>query len=248
MHRHRGFTLIELLVVIAMIAILAAILFPVFAQTREKARQAQCMSNLKQMGMAFLMYAQDYDDTLPPVGQPASEKGKPCSMLIGELLRPYQRANDVWRCLTNRKAWGAYQVWAQTLRFGPCSAERWQQETEISFVANVAVVAFGRSAVSLAEIEYPAETALTYDGIMTAPGGACGFLDVAIDGRHHGGLNVVWVDGHVKRLRARATGQSCTSMDGQPIRHYVVNEAGPYHGQRTLVGIPRQVNGKWELH
>ena len=59
--RKRGFTLIELLVVIAIIAILAAILFPVFARAREKARQASCASNLKQYGLAFLMYAQDYD-------------------------------------------------------------------------------------------------------------------------------------------------------------------------------------------
>ena len=65
-HRNRkGFTLIELLVVIAIIAILAAILFPVFAQAREKARQASCLSNVKQWGTGFMMYAQDYDETLP---------------------------------------------------------------------------------------------------------------------------------------------------------------------------------------
>jgi len=60
--RKKGFTLIELLVVIAIIAILAAILFPVFAQAREKARQASCISNLKQITLAMLMYAQDYDE------------------------------------------------------------------------------------------------------------------------------------------------------------------------------------------
>ncbi|MFQ6098945.1 MAG: DUF1559 domain-containing protein, partial [Armatimonadota bacterium] len=61
-HRTVGFTLIELLVVIAIIAILAAILFPVFSRAREKARQASCQSNLKQLALGFLMYAQDYDE------------------------------------------------------------------------------------------------------------------------------------------------------------------------------------------
>ncbi len=63
--QRRGFTLIELLVVIAIIAILAAILFPVFAQAREKARQASCLSNMKQHGLAILMYSQDYDELMP---------------------------------------------------------------------------------------------------------------------------------------------------------------------------------------
>jgi prepilin-type N-terminal cleavage/methylation domain-containing protein/prepilin-type processing-associated H-X9-DG protein len=64
-NRRQGFTLIELLVVIAIIAILAAILFPVFAQARAKARQTACLSNIKQLGTGLMMYAQDYDETLP---------------------------------------------------------------------------------------------------------------------------------------------------------------------------------------
>src|ERR1700756_3204363 len=68
MYRHRaaeGFTLIELLVVIAIIAILAAILFPVFAQAREKARQTTCLNNVKQIDLGMIMYQQDYDETTP---------------------------------------------------------------------------------------------------------------------------------------------------------------------------------------
>ena len=68
MQRNKGFTLIELLVVIAIIAILAAILFPVFAQARTKARQASDLSNLKQLGLGMLMYIQDYDELYNPVG------------------------------------------------------------------------------------------------------------------------------------------------------------------------------------
>src|SRR3569833_2553172 len=63
--RSTAFTLIELLVVIAIIAILAAILFPVFAQAREKARQITCTSNMKQIGLAMMQYVQDYDETYP---------------------------------------------------------------------------------------------------------------------------------------------------------------------------------------
>jgi prepilin-type N-terminal cleavage/methylation domain-containing protein len=88
----RGFTLIELLVVIAIIAILAAILFPVFAQAREKARQASCLSNERQMGLASLMYSQDYDETIlpwiTPTGQPRDTARRDRLTWV-HLLQPY---------------------------------------------------------------------------------------------------------------------------------------------------------------
>src|ERR671938_665535 len=76
--RSRGFTLIELLVVIAIIAILAAILFPVFAQARSKARQTAGLSNAKQLALAVLMYSQDYDETFPRTGYGGAANGDPC--------------------------------------------------------------------------------------------------------------------------------------------------------------------------
>jgi prepilin-type N-terminal cleavage/methylation domain-containing protein/prepilin-type processing-associated H-X9-DG protein len=94
--RH-GFTLIELLVVIAIIAILAAILFPVFAQARAKARQISCLSNQKQMGTAWMMYVQDYDETTPTIH---GTNWIPGGTRVAEylLLYPYQKNIGIWRC------------------------------------------------------------------------------------------------------------------------------------------------------
>jgi prepilin-type N-terminal cleavage/methylation domain-containing protein len=118
--RRRGaFTLIELLVVIAIIAILAAILFPVFAKAREKARQTACISNVKQIGMGWMMYVQDYDERFPPNNSPnapgsewmmrpgAAFPCKPCrpiNRVTGQpydprpFAQPYIKSNDLFKC------------------------------------------------------------------------------------------------------------------------------------------------------
>jgi prepilin-type N-terminal cleavage/methylation domain-containing protein/prepilin-type processing-associated H-X9-DG protein len=95
---HSGFTLIELLVVIAIIAILAAILFPVFAQAREKARASACLSNTKQLGLALQMYAQDYDETMPP-GNTVAGFNEPGVLpnFLGSLV-PYTKNLAIFVC------------------------------------------------------------------------------------------------------------------------------------------------------
>src|SRR5689334_1306707 len=95
----RGFTLIELLVVIAIIAILAAILFPVFAQAREKARQSACLSNMRQISSAMLMYAQDYDELFPPViARPTRAEKNLYLISWMHLLEPYTHNRGVFIC------------------------------------------------------------------------------------------------------------------------------------------------------
>jgi prepilin-type N-terminal cleavage/methylation domain-containing protein len=94
-----GFTLIELLVVIAIIAILAAILFPVFAQAREKARQTACLSNMKQILTAEQMYTQDYDEMLPKIRNiPFTAVGVKWAWGIQDALAPYVKNDQVWKC------------------------------------------------------------------------------------------------------------------------------------------------------
>ena len=106
----KAFTLIELLVVIAIIAIIAAILFPAFAQAREKARQVSCMSNLRQVGTAFAMYVQDYDERLPDrrdlkLSLPGGWKpwtswptSDPRAGWAAIVLNPYIKNTGIWAC------------------------------------------------------------------------------------------------------------------------------------------------------
>ena len=98
MTRRRGFTLIELLVVIAIIAILAAILFPVFARAREKARQTTCLSNMKQIGLATMQYTQDWDEFYPPGIIFDPDYGLGVSSTIATILDPYIKSKGVWTC------------------------------------------------------------------------------------------------------------------------------------------------------
>ena len=194
----RGFTLIELLVVIAIIAILAAILFPVFARAREKARQTSCLSNLKQSGLAILMYAQDYDErynlayTAPTTG----------TMHWPKLLEPYHNNVEIYECPSDPDPWstGGYLL---------------------SYIANYSLFQPGTvpagstvAPVKMAIITRPAEIiAIAENADGSAPdaqtaygtyghGASSGYNDwarVSLE-RHNGMSNYAFADGHAKAM------------------------------------------------
>ncbi len=120
---HTGFTLIELLVVIAIIAVLAAILFPVFGAARTKARQTTCASNLRQIGLAMAMYVSDYDDTYP-LGTFSMASGP----WWDDVLLPYTRNEQILVCPAHRRPnpsykWSYGLNWDLAGKFTGCTAD-----------------------------------------------------------------------------------------------------------------------------
>jgi prepilin-type N-terminal cleavage/methylation domain-containing protein/prepilin-type processing-associated H-X9-DG protein len=195
--RKRAFTLVELLVVIAVIAILAALLFPVFAQAREKARQAGCLSNLKQIGAATQMYMQDYDETIPwsclgrlwQARRPVDYQNvRPDDVYAPEMMRPYVKNDKVWYCPSTgpdyvwKEAWSSpfsvngtsYSFNMMCIAANSCQPQSWSTPY---FFAGKPVASFPA----------PSDAPLFYEMPYMTPGAP-----------HNDRFNVLFLDGHVK--------------------------------------------------
>jgi prepilin-type N-terminal cleavage/methylation domain-containing protein/prepilin-type processing-associated H-X9-DG protein len=208
----RGFTLIELLVVIAIIAILAAILFPVFARAREKARQTSCLSNVKQNTLAFMMYAQDYDETYPIAYYYSpgfgDEYGWDFHINYGAgtsslgLIGPYTKNEQINACPSGKGLPGAGRPYT-------------------GYAYNTTYIGHGQLEMvpvpaGLAEVELPAETVLLCDSAYWDAWGSGGLAGnnylrapndpfrvawgtgANVHFRHNGTANVGYCDGHAK--------------------------------------------------
>ncbi len=178
---HHGFTLIELLVVIAIIAILAAILFPVFARAREKAQQASCLSNVRQLSMAVLMYAEDYNDTLP-IAVTCKPDFSYCWTIM-ELLEPYVHNQQIWLCPDDPAGSVDLSTFPGLHRY----SYGWNKAT---FAYMVPGRPMGE-VVPLGEIPRPSETTAFWDGHQVG-------MAVLTCHRHNDGANVSFLDGHAK--------------------------------------------------
>ncbi len=213
MKRKTGFTLIELLVVIAIIAILAAILFPVFARARENARKSSCQSNLKQLGLAATQYVQDYDERLFTAGPDGAGQA------WGDLLQPYVKNTGVFNCPSSLYRMGIntgvvpnhYWRRNETAPSAP-PANTWYSYGMNTWDDTTAPVTRGPHSLALAQMVRPAEVILFCDGDGASPYGinAGPFNATNVQGQiaykiHSDGLNFAYVDGHVKWSRWDST-------------------------------------------
>jgi len=191
----RGFTLIELLVVIAIIAILAAILFPVFARAREKARQASCSSNEKQIALGVLMYAQDYDEGLPLVYDDG--RGPNNREIWVTKVQPYVKNMQMFICPSGPKSGNVWPTNAIAAYYG---------------MPMLHVMPEGQSgSLNMARFTKPTDIIMLHEGnfythfcpvcnpLQGCGGGVfCPDINMPDSDLHNDGANTAFWDGHVK--------------------------------------------------
>lgn len=207
-----AFTLIELLVVIAVISIIAAILFPVFAKAREKGRQTACLSNQRQLGMAFLAYAQDNDERLPGATDGTAGEGKPGGWIFYKVFGTPAAAPvfDIAR--------GDLFPYVKNKAVYTCPSDGPGQTAGDSYSLNSCLVAYAAPGVNpgkpLSAFSAPSVTMLLGEEAMTdrdppyfsTDDGFQNLRSNVFSTRHFGGIDIVFLDGHAKFYKTERIG------------------------------------------
>jgi prepilin-type N-terminal cleavage/methylation domain-containing protein/prepilin-type processing-associated H-X9-DG protein len=200
--RVSAFTLIELLVVIAIIAILAAILFPVFARARENARRASCQSNLKQIGLGIMQYTQDYDERMP--GSTANNGGDSYHSL-SYYVNPYVKSTQIFKCPSDTTS----NVYSYGYNYVYLALNGISNAVAIAKIQTPAetVELVDNLAGSTADYVYSARYWRSNGGATTygnSPSTTNAYLHGDVDDRHLDTVNTLWCDGHVKAEKITA--------------------------------------------
>ncbi len=241
--RSNGFTLIELLVVIAIIAILASILFPVFARARENARRSSCLSNMKQFGLGWIQYAQDYDEYVVPVRGVTGRDPSPTFFSMRECMDPYIKNQQIYLCPSDGRE-GRRLNYAYNWCVGSnCTVAAHKPLAGIELPAQVP--AFIESAPTL-------QTVNTFYFVVAGPNtnsilgrqGNKGAANSAYltDGSglprvnaHFDGANFLYADGHVKWQKRSGV---MTSTLASPPPDWLIQEGITTGGSRNDVPAP----------
>jgi prepilin-type N-terminal cleavage/methylation domain-containing protein/prepilin-type processing-associated H-X9-DG protein len=237
--RRQGFTLIELLVVIAIIAILAAILFPVFSKAREKARQTTCASNMKQLGLAVLQYVQDYDETYP--------LGVDFHTYVSwaDRIYPYVKSTGAYKCPDYS---GNVQYMAMSGRIpgtpqlpisyaACCALPSWAGGNfgQATIIPNAGVPfatiysGFGDfDPTILSQIDYPANSIEIIDTANTDNNSAIVWYisDIALE-NHTQMSNFLFCDGHVKTMKPTSTVSTVNEWNVRNVPDWTHSTPGP---------------------
>ena len=236
--RKSAFTLIELLVVIAIIAILAAILFPVFARARENARRASCMSNLKQIGLGFMMYIQDYDEKFPRVTLGYIDSTTPGRENVplgwADALQPYIKSTQVFQCPSETTGpnsnpvynnWSYTDYWMNRRLSGEGQAVLASASTTIlsgDGRSGTAIIYYDGCSINGNPSDVDCDDTTPYITMLTSYQYDC-------FGRHLDGANYAFADGHVKWLKGSHVGGTGSDINGSSAilnYHYTHDEAG----------------------
>ncbi|MCS7208957.1 MAG: type II secretion system GspH family protein [Fimbriimonadales bacterium] len=237
--KRRAFTLVELLMVLGILSLLAALLFPVLAEARERGRSTRCLAQLRQLAQSTFAYLSDWQDHYPLAAYISQHNNQPCAFTLYHALVPYVKNRQIVVCPSDSDPMDVERVASQIVTLCPAMGFR-----QSSYMANWCLFELGSLApvfhppVAQAQVELPSETAVFFDAVM----GGLPRLTPFIQGRHHERLNLAFADGHARSWQTRRGYGIVLRGDGRwAARYCLVQVSAYYQGglfcESTLFGL-----------